>query len=418
MKTLFKFYTPIIILFSLVLLTSKLQAQTPETSVKNGFYLFQIHRNDGKTINFNAEITNQKKNKQIHIINGNNRLSTDSIWFQNDSLRIELPYFESGIVVAILPNGNLSGQWVKHAADKERRLPITATFGEKRRFLQSKKAGYNIGGRWQVDFLEENKTSPAVGEFQQKGNYLTGTFLTPYGDYRYLSGIVSGDSLFLSGFDGSYALYFTGKIHDQGKQISGILFSGAAAPQEWKAIKNKNASLPDSYSMTKIRPDAGKLNFTFPDINGKPVSINDEQFKNKVIVIQILGSWCPNCIDETKFITENYDYYKSLGVEFIGLAYERTDDFEKSRKALLPFIQRVKPTYPILIPPVAVSDTLRTEKTLPQLDKISAFPSTIFVDKKGMIRKVYAGFDGPATGEHYIKYKKEFEDLLKELANE
>lgn len=410
------FYKAILVLLASAFIHLNSFAQMNQ--LKNGTYQFQVHRADGKTINFMANISGVGAQRELQLINGSNQLITDSIWFANDSLRIELPYFESGFVLALLPNGNLEGQWVKRAAEKERRMHLTATYGEKRRFIKSKKANVSIGGRWQVDFLEEDKTSPAVGEFVQKGNHLSGTFLTPYGDYRYLEGLVSGDSLFLSGFDGSYALYFSGKVTAKGKKIKGVLYSGAADPQAWTAVKNKNATLPDSYSFTKIRPDAGKPSFTFPDIHGSPVSLSDSQFQGKVIVLQILGSWCPNCIDETKFITENYEYYKKMGVEFIGLAYERTDDFEKSKKALLPFIQRINPPYPILIPPVAVSDSLRTEKTLPQIDKISAFPSTIFIDKKGFIRKVHTGFDGPATGEHYIRYKKELDELLKELVNE
>ncbi|HJY23008.1 MAG TPA: hypothetical protein VJ279_08995, partial [Hanamia sp.] len=105
-------------------------------------------------------------------------------------------------------------------------------------------------------------------------------------------------------------------------------------------------------------------------------------------------------------------------IEFIGLAYERTTDFKASQKALQPFIKRFNIQYPILITGVSVSDTLRTEKTLPQIDKITVFPTTIFIDKKGNVRKIHTGFDGPATGEHYIQYQKEFDEITNELLNE
>ena len=167
--------------------------------------------------------------------------------------------------------------------------------------------------------------------------------------------------------------------------------------------------------MTSQKPYNGKLDFRFPDLEGNMVSINDDRFKNKIVVIQIMGSWCPNCVDETKFIMDNYDYYTSKGVEFLGISYERTPNYTASVKALQPFQKRFKIPYPILIPPVAVSDSLRTEKTLPQIGKINAFPSTIFLDKHGNIKKIHTGFDGPATGVHYIKYKKEFEETINEL---
>ena len=69
------------------------------------------------------------------------------------------------------------------------------------------------------------------------------------------------------------------------------------------------------------------LTFSFPDVNGKMVSLTDDKYKNKVVIIQLFGTWCPNCMDETIFLTDWYDENKDRGVEIIGLAYERKDDF-------------------------------------------------------------------------------------------
>lgn len=394
------------------------QASDSIYNFKNGDYHFAIHREDGQDIVFTTSVKDSLGKKIMFVINGNNRLFVDSIAFYDDSLRIELPFYESGFVAKISSNGNLIGQWIKRAAHIERRMPFTAIYGLKKRFPTTSSPKNYISGRWEVAFIEDGKTSPSVGEFIQKGNKLTGTFLTPYGDYRFLEGVVSGDSLYLSGFDGSYALLFKAKISNKNTITNGLLFSGKSAPQEWSAIRNSKAQLPDGYSMSHVKPNSGKMNFSFPDLDGNIVSNTDERFKNKVVVIQILGSWCPNCVDETKFITDNFKFYKDMGVEFIGLAYERTADYETSKKALESFRKRFNPQYPILIAPVALSDPLRTEKTLPQIDKISAFPSTIFLDKKGDIRKIHAGFDGPATGIHYIKFKEEFDAILKELTSE
>ena len=161
------------------------------------------------------------------------------------------------------------------------------------------------------------------------------------------------------------------------------------------------------------------MNFTFRDSNNESeVSINDKRYKDKVVVIQILGSWCPNCMDETKFLSEYYKENHQNGVEIIGLSYERTTNFENSRKALLPFKKKFDVQYPILITGATVSDSLRAEKTLPQLEEINAFPTTIFVDKKGNIRKIDSGFNGPATGEHYTQFKKEFNGIITQLLAE
>jgi hypothetical protein len=123
-------------------------------------------------------------------------------------------------------------------------------------------------------------------------------------------------------------------------------------------------------------------------------------------------------MDETKFLSDYYDENHQRGVEIIGLSYERTTDFIESQKALQPFKKRFNVKYPILITGVTVSDSLRAEKTLPQLESINAFPTTIFVDKKGNISKIESGFNGPATGEHYTEFKKEFNKIIDELLAE
>jgi hypothetical protein len=123
-------------------------------------------------------------------------------------------------------------------------------------------------------------------------------------------------------------------------------------------------------------------------------------------------------MDETKFLSDYYNKNHERGFEVIGLAYERTPDFKASQKALMPFEKRLNVQYPILITGVAVGDTNLTQKTLPQIKKIKAFPTSIFIDKKGYIRKIDSGFNGPATGEYYTKFKKEFEQFVEKLLAE
>jgi thiol-disulfide isomerase/thioredoxin len=229
--------------------------------------------------------------------------------------------------------------------------------------------------------------------------------------------VVNGDSLELSTFDGSHAFLFMARIHN-GQQVSdGVFYSGATFAQPWIAVKNANASLPSTAAMFMKNPDE-KLNFSFLDLNKKPVSINDARFKNKVVIIQIMGSWCPNCMDETAFLSDYYKRNKQRGVEVIGLAYEYTTDFERSKKSIQKFKERFNIQYTLLNTGVTVSDSLRTEKTLPQLTPIKSFPSTIFLDKKGKVDRIHAGFEGPGTGEHYEVLKKEFEATVNRLLKE
>ena len=239
------------------------------------------------------------------------------------------------------------------------------------------------------------------------------------GDFRFLEGVVNGDSLKLSTFDGANAYLLIAKIDNKNKISGGKFYSGATGTEDWSAVRNEKAKPANGFDETRVKPGAGKLDFDFHDSKtGNPVSINDKRFKGKVVVIQILGSWCPNCMDETRFLSDYYNKNHNKGFEVIGLAFERTTDPESFREALAPFEKRLKVQYPVLITGVAVSDSLKTEKTLPQLQEIKAFPTTIFVDKKGNIRKIDSGFNGPATGEHYTEFKEKFNRIVKRLLNE
>ncbi len=198
-----------------------------------------------------------------------------------------------------------------------------------------------------------------------------------------------------------------------------FFYAGAKNIQTWVAEKNEQAKLPDEFSLTRLKDSSNaNLHFKFPDLNGHQVSLRDPLYKNKVIIIQILGSWCPNCMDETRFLSTWYIQNKPRGVEIIGLAYERTSSFANAKRLLQPFITRFNVTYPILATGVSVNDSLRTEKTLPEIQEIIGFPTTIFIDKKGMVRKIDTGFNGPGTGDHYDIYKKEFNDLIDSLLKE
>lgn len=257
-----------------------------------------------------------------------------------------------------------------------------------------------------------------MAELRQVGNTVTGTFLNPTGDYRYLEGVATKDSLLLSCFDGGHAFLITGKKEGSKNISGGTFYSGAAYKESWQAIKDAQAKVTTSTVAMYVKPGEEKLHFTFKDLQGQPVSINDEKFKNKVVVIQLMGSWCPNCMDETAFLSEYYNKNKQRGIEVIALAYEYSTDWERSVKSLQKFQQRFNVKYTILNTGVTVNDSLRTEKTLPELTPIKFFPSSVIIDKKGKIRKLDTGFNGPATGEHYTFFKKEFESTINSLLQE
>ncbi|MEO6134848.1 MAG: TlpA disulfide reductase family protein [Ginsengibacter sp.] len=387
---------------------------------KNGIWKGVIQRADGQKIVFNFETKDSVGKKVIYVINGKERLLVDSIIFRNDSVFIQMPFFASGFEAKINEDGNLQGVWIRDLGTYKQSLPFYATYNQKKRFEIKAPPIANISGRWSANFTGANNTvAELVGEFSQVGSYLTGTFREPTGDYRFLEGVVSGDSLKLSSFDGSHSFLFTAKIDNKNKISGGKFYAGILAEQNWSAERNDNAELPEASGETKITTGSDKLNFSFQDmVDGHMVSLSDKQFKNKVMVITIMGSWCPNCMDEAKFLTDYYEKNQDKGLEIIGLSFERTSDFAKSQKSLQPFKKRLGVTYPVLITGITVGEIVDGSKTLPPIERIVAFPSTIFVDKKGNIRKITNGFDGPATGVHHVIFKKDFDKIVTDLLNE
>lgn len=393
--------------------------------LSSGQWRGELIREDGISIVFNFEVDQQQGKTVLSLLNGDNRLTADDIRIRNDSVFIRLPFFDSRFSAAFVNDREIRGSWIKRLADRDQVMPfIAVNHGQKRyRFeVDHDRPTADMTGRWATGFVDgtTGNTTKAIGVFTQKGTRLTGSFLTRSGGSRFLEGVVDGDSLRLSGFDGGYAVSFTAKINSD-RQISGGKYFSETSPfpRTWEAVKDPDATIPEDPSLSGLRPGVSRrLDFTFKDLDGHPVSFNDLQFANKIMVIQILGSWCPNCMDETQFLNEVYDKYKSRGVGVLGLAYERTADFARSQQSVGNFVKRLNVTYPVLITPVALNDPDLALKTLPQLEKIAAFPTTVFTNRNGEIQKIHPGFNNPGSGEDYEKQKQQFFEIIERLLSE
>lgn len=394
-----------------------INASWAQNKLKAGIWRGALKTSSGIELPFNFEVKDIAGSKQLAIINGTERFKVTDIRQKGDSVFIHMPLFNSEFKLKYEGSG-LKGKWIKHLGDKDASMDFTATPGQAWRFFNSvTKPAFNITGRWSAIFGEGGQKDTTVGEFKQMGAKLTGTFLTTTGDYRYLEGTVKGDKIYLSTFDGGHAFLFTADIKDAKTLINGKYYSGYASLDQWTAVRNEKAKLPDAYSLTYLKPGYKKINFTFPDINGKKISLSDARFKNKVVIVQILGSWCPNCMDETSYMVNYYKKYHPNGVEIIGLAYERTTDFAKSKPTLQQLKTRFNINYPLLITGYtpAKGDPL---KSLPMLADFKGFPTTIIIDKKGNVRKIHTGFSGPGTGKYYTEFTNEFEKLTNDLLAE
>jgi thiol-disulfide isomerase/thioredoxin len=388
---------------------------------RDGLWRAYLERKDGNNVVFNFEVKDSAERKVVYIRNADERIRIDSITVAGDSVLIRFPFFESQLRGALTADGNLEGVWIIHLADSFRAMPFKAFYGEGARFTGHHTAEMSaaVDGRWAAVFRSSNgkDTVLRIGEFRQKGTDVTGTFLDAGGDLRYLEGIMDGDTLKLSTWDGSTHAYYFTALKRGDSLVDGKYYAGPVNYSNWTAVKDSAAHLEDQYAITKWKKEA-PFNFTFKDLDGHPVSFSDDRFRGKVVLVQIMGSWCPNCLDETRFLSKFYDENRGKGVEIVSLAYERSTDFDRSAKAVRLFQQGFDVNYPMLITGATAADPQKAAKTLPQLDEIVNFPTTIFVNKKGQIEKIHTGFSGPGTGAHYEEQKKEIYDEVNHLLAE
>lgn len=409
-----------IILIALLLLSIKTLWAQKTTFLSPGKWHASLLRTDGQHIPVQFEVKEEHKKLAIYIINGTERLKTEPMLIAKDSVIIKMPVFESYFKVKLITKDSINGFWIRAAENKDIVMPFAASakhilpVKHKLSTNESAKTATSITGKWTIEFTRANQTKrPAIGQFVQNKNSVSGSILTPSGDYRYLNGTLSGNSFTLSTFDGIHAMLFEAKV--EGDTIKGSLLSGASGKESWIATRNEQATLSATPLTTVKEGSNGIPDFQFEDLNGNLVSIKDERYRNKVVILQIMGSWCPNCMDETAFLSEYYKKNKHRGIEIIALSYELSTDKERSKKSLQKFQTRFDVQYPILLTGVTVSDQKKTEKTLPQLTDIKVFPTTVFIDKTGKISSVETNFYGPATGQHYLKYKEEFEKTVNQL---
>ncbi len=232
-----------------------------------------------------------------------------------------------------------------------------------------------------------------IGEFVQNGNQLKGTFRTETGDFRYLEGLVAGDKVKLSCFDGSHAFLF--EMKKQGDALLGEFRSGTHHRESFEGVKDEKASLTSGFELVKIvRPDG--VRFVLPNTEGKTVDTQNDPYKGRVKVYELMGSWCPNCMDATTFLTEYQKTHPEVVVTALG--FERYKDPDKAMNALKTYVDAKKIKYPVLL--AGHYDKKTAYALIPQIEGIKAYPTLLLVDKNDRLVKVYSGFYGPATKEH------------------
>ncbi|RIK69234.1 MAG: hypothetical protein DCC65_00355 [Planctomycetota bacterium] len=382
----------------------------------------------GGELPFGLEISRSETGQfRAWVINGEERIEVPSFSVADRQATFAFPHYESEICAKLqLDNPNVEfkacksmvGTWTKSTRDGSKiAMPFHCETARDTRFKpvtpgpEGTSAAKSVDGKWRVKF--SSSEDHAIGVFKQTSRgVVDGTFLTNGGDYRYLAGSYEHGLLRLSCFDGSHAFLFHARMQVDGT-LKGDFWSGAKWHETWTAVRDESAQLADGFSLAKWKGKADFSAMKFKDLDGIDTAVQSAVDGGKAVLIEVFGSWCPNCHDASAYLVELDRKYRSRGLRILGLAFEYSGRFERDATQVKHFAKRHGVTYPLFV--AGKADKAEAAAKLPMLERVPAYPSFVFARPDGTIVAVYSGFCGPATGEEYEKLKRRFEREIESL---
>ena len=396
--------------FLLINLSSRAQSK-----LDNGIWHCSLQLTQTANLPFELSVTDSAGIKKLFIINGEEKIPVQSYREQGDSIFIVPSVFQTEIKAKFIEDDMgskyLEGIFIDYARVGNYIIPFRAYNNTGIESPVSLEKKFSFNGKWECHFSPGTAdSSVAIGIFNHSQNKSSGTFLTTTGDYRFLAGEANSKVLILSAFDGAHLFLFEAWMQLD-STIKGTFYSGKHHKEEWTAKRNNNFELPASDKLTFLKDGWKSLQFSFPDADSNLVSLTDEKFYHKVVLVQISGSWCPNCMDETRVLIPLYKKYNDQGLEIIMLNFERKDDWSFVQKTLKHEKEVFQIPYPILFAGL----TSKSSESLPMLNKIIGYPTLIIMNRDGIVVKIETGINGPATGDLYEKWKDDLESYVKKL---
>jgi thiol-disulfide isomerase/thioredoxin len=380
----------------------------------------------GGALEFGLEVSDVADDGAAVIVNADERIAVDDVTWHGEELRIEFPHFDSRIF-ARREGNELVGVWTKRTgSERVVELPFHAAT---HRYDQPGGPDCSVPpsgvppaprpwtpGRFALHFHSDDEEG--VLEVSRENGVLRATVLSTTGDYRFLGARsdVRGDRhLALSCFDGSHAFLFRAKWAGD-HTLDGQFWSGSTWHDTWTATLDPDAKLPDPFELTRVNPTAKLADLRFPGLDGVVRSLDDGELKGAPTVIQLFGSWCPNCHDEAPYLAELDRRYRARGLRIAGIAFELTGELARDTEQVKRFRARHGIEYPLFVG--GLSDKKEASKAFPLLDRVRAYPTTLFVRRDGTVLAVHQGFSGPATGKEHEKLRIDFERRIEDLLRE
>jgi thiol-disulfide isomerase/thioredoxin len=327
---------------------------------------------------------------------------------------LTLRFSEYGAEIRANWTGNqLSGNYVRIRSDGTKSIKFNAV-PETGFSAQPAAESSRPMGNFQVLFQgEDSSTGPTLAKFWDKGSDVYGTFIAPDGDYGLLVGRPSKKSIQLSRFTGWQAIAVV--LEPKDATWSGQFYSVAnAKPKPFVLQPRTDLNIEASAASTRMKDPNAEFTFSGVSLQGETIRNTDERFKGKALILDIMGTWCHNCLDEAPVLQKLYKQYGKDGLEVVGLSFEISDDPALAKKNIQLFKDRFGLTYTLLF--CGSTDDENVKKRLhSQIDHFFAYPTAIFLDKKHKVTSIHNGFKGPGTGDEFLGQIREFQELVARL---
>ena len=365
----------------------------------------------GVDIPFRFELSAEGSNVKGSFFNGDERITSTSGKFENGSLILRWDDHASSLD-ATLHDGVLEGRYRRDGRDEKSNYPFSA----KRHAPAPAVKGDvpSIAGMWVIP------TDSPKGEkawrfiVRQTGAEVSAAVLRIDGDTGALTGTYKDGKFVLSHFDSARPMLM--EVTPQKDGTLALLENGKTTRTaiRWEVAHAKGLPEPtDPLKHTGVKDATEPFQFRFPDLNGKTVSNTDAKFHGKVVLVNITGSWCPNCHDEAPFLAELYKKYRDQGLEIVALSFEEADQL-KDLPRLRAFIKRYGIEYTVLVG----GEPSEAKDKLTQAVNWNSWPTTFFLGRDGLVRGVHAGFPSSASGDLYRQAKEEFTAEVQHLLRE
>ena len=338
--------------------------------------------------------------------NGDEREMSTSGTFENGALVLTFESY-AGVLKATVQEGVLAGEYIqrgKAQAVRATRAAAKSASGGK---------APDISGLWFLQNVNSTKKGERAWRLivRQRGREVSGAILRVDGDTGTLTGSYQDGTFVLSHFSGSRPALLSITPRRDGTLEADLAATNGnpATRRVMTAVRpadSRAKGLPeptDADTHTGVKDPLQPLAFSFPDLNGQLVSNTDPRFRNKVVLINIGGSWCPNCHDEAPFLVELYRKYRDRGLEIVALSFEEPEQL-KDPTRLRAFIQKYGIQYTVLL----AGETKSAAEKLPNALDWDAWPTTFFVGRDGLVKAVHAGFPSAGSGELYRQAKRSF----------